>query len=227
MPELCTVAVVVPAGPGDRAWEGLLPRLPGFGQIVVSGVAGEDLRSGPGFAVVSGPAGRARQLNAGAAATVLPWLLFLHADSRPDSRLLSAIQRAPDGDYLGYCALRFYDGPPWMRLTELGTWLRSRLIGLPFGDQGMLMSRAVFDRLAGFDERVDIGEDHALVWAARHAGIPLKPLAAALATSARRYIEDGWWKVTRRHLRMTWTQANTWRRRTGEPRTEAVKRGAE
>ncbi|MDT8320801.1 MAG: glycosyl transferase family 2 [Xanthomonadales bacterium] len=212
MPDLSAVAVVIPAGPGDRAWEGLLPLLSGFGEVVLSGVAGDDLPPKSGTITVTGPAGRARQLNVGAAASALPWLLFLHADSRPDSSLAAGLRRAPDGDYLGYCTIRYYDGPPWMRLTEAGVWLRSRVFGLPFGDQGMLMSRAVFERLGGFDERIACGEDHALVWAARHAGLPLQPLAATLPTSARRYVEAGWWTVTRSHLAKTWAQARSWRR---------------
>lgn len=211
MPDLSAIAVVIPAGPGDRAWQGLLPLLSGFGEVVLSGVAGDNLQPNHGAITVAGPAGRARQLNAGTAASALPWLLFLHADSRPDASLAAALRRAPEGDYLGYCRLRYYDGPPWMRLTEAGVWLRSRVFGLPFGDQGMLMPRTVFERLGGFDERIACGEDHAMVWAARHAGLPLQPLAAALPTSARRYVEAGWWTVTRSHLAKTWAQARSWR----------------
>lgn len=211
MPDLSDIGVVVPVGPLERAWEGLLPLLPEFGEIVLSGVIGDDLRAPPGAVLVTSPAGRARQLNAGAAASTLPWLFFLHADSRPDRRLAAALRGAPDGDCIGYCRLRYYDGPWLMRLTEVGAWLRSRALGLPFGDQGMLMSRSVFERLGGFDERIGCGEDHALVWAARHAGLPVKPLAAALPTSARRYVEAGWWNVTRRHAALTWRQARAWR----------------
>ena len=209
---LSDIGVVIPVGPRERAWQGLLPLLPDFGEIVLSAVDGDDLRAPPGAVLVTGPAGRARQLNAGAAASTRPWLFFLHADSRPDRRLAAALRSAPDGDYIGYCRLRYYDGPGLMRLTEVGAWLRSRVLGLPFGDQGMLMSRPVFERLGGFDERVGAGEDHALVWAARHAGLPLQALAAPLPTSARRYIEAGWWAMTRRHMGMTWQQARTWRR---------------
>ena len=227
MPHPSAIAVVVPAGPGDRAWQGLLPLLANFGQVIVSGVAGEDLRPGPAVTAVTGPAGRARQLNAGAAAGTLPWLLFLHADSRPDHRLSAAIGRLPGGDFIAYGTLRYYDGPVGMRLTEAGAWLRSRLLGLPFGDQGLLMLRTVFERLGGFDEHVAAGEDHALVWAARHAGVPLRPLGAPVPTSARRYQEGGWWRVTRRHLAMTWRQARTWGRKAGPPGAGTLKRGSE
>jgi len=80
---------------------------------------------------------------------------------------------------------------------------------LPFGDQGLLMPRRVFEALGGFDETQPGGEDHALVWAARHAGVPLVALRAPMFTSARKYAQAGWWATTRLHLRLTCTQA--WR----------------
>lgn len=212
MPDLGAIAVVVPVGRGEQAWRELLPHLNPFGARVLSHTTGEDLGELEHCLTVATPAGRARQLNAGADATSLPWLLFLHADSRPDARLTAALVSAPERDYIGYCTLRYYDGPAWMRLNELGAWIRSRLFGLPFGDQGMFMSRTVFERLGGFDEQVAVGEDHALVWKARHAGIPVLPLGASLATSARRYRDKGWWNTTYAHLALTWSQASAWKR---------------
>jgi hypothetical protein len=72
-----------------------------------------------------------------------------------------------------------------------------------------LMPRTLFDALGGFDESEPAGEDHALVWAARRAGVPVTPLRAPIYTSARRYAQLGWWATTGRHLRLTCTQA--WR----------------
>jgi GT2 family glycosyltransferase len=119
-----------------------------------------------------------------------------------------------DAAAIGYFRLRFLaDGP---RLTFLNAWgahFRSRVFGLPFGDQGLLMPRRIFDALGGFDESVTAGEDHDLIWSARTRGIPLLPVDAPIFTSARKYAERGWWRTTREHLGMTRDQARRFSRR--------------
>jgi len=213
MPALDQLAVVVPVGPNDTAWHGLLPLLAGFkGSTEVLLSMTEHDTQNPAHAtsavcVIRGPAGRGQQLNAGAAATSQPWLWFLHADSRFDASALRAIERLGDAPALGYFDLHFHDGSKAMCVNAFGAWLRSRMLRLPFGDQGLLLPRAVFNQLGGFDERLSGGEDHALVWAARRAGVPLRPLHARVSTSARKYSEHGWWQTTAKHLRLTWSQA--------------------
>lgn len=229
------LAVVVPIGPGERAWQGLLAELaplPAAARVVLvatsaddlagaeaaatvpSAAAGENVASGGALraelVTIVAPRGRAAQQNAGAGAAARPWLWFLHADSRlaPTTlaALAAAMERAPDG--LGYFDLRFgSDGPPAVRLNALGVLIRSRLLGLPFGDQGFFLSARTFARLGGFDPTVPYGEDHALVWAARRAGVPLVAAGAPLYTSARKYAEHGWLRTTARHVRLTAAQA--------------------
>ena len=117
-----------------------------------------------------------------------------------------ADRRAPAG--LGYFDLRFAaDGPVAVHLNALGVRLRSRVLGLPFGDQGFFLPAATFARLGGFDPSLPHGEDHALVWAARRAGVPLVAAGAPLYTSARKYAEHGWLRTTVRHVRLTAVQA--------------------
>jgi len=212
-----SLAIVIPAGPGDEAWQGLLPQL---GQahaadivLVVPRGSPELLATLPAnVTVCSAPAGRARQLNAGAMATQADWLWFVHADSRVTAATLAALRRfvAADPDAIGYFDLRFLDdGPRLTWLNTIGANVRSRWLGLPFGDQGLLLPRRVFAALGGFDESEPDGEDHALVWAARRARVPLVALRAPIYTSARKYARGGWWETTRGHLRLTCMQA--WR----------------
>jgi len=94
-----------------------------------------------------------------------------------------------------------------MWINTIGAHVRSRWLRLPFGDQGLLMPRRVFEALGGFDERHRGGEDHALVWSARRLGVPLRPLRAPIFTSARKYAQLGWWGTTTMHLRLTGAQA--------------------
>jgi len=213
------LSVIIPVGPGELAWRDLLgdlAALPGSAEIILVAPEGESPAEfcpadhGLDLALrwLEAPRGRARQQNAGAAAARGEMLWFLHADSRVPADTIRAAQQAGAPGSLGYFDLRFHDDGPWLvRLNSVGARLRSRWLGLPFGDQGLLLHRRLFDALGGFDESLACGEDHALVWSARRAGVPLLPLCAPLYTSARRYREGGWLRTTLRHARLTVGQA--------------------
>ena len=215
-----SLAIVIPAGPGDRAWQTLLPQLAGAGArevvLVLAQCDNDPVDAAPSdVTLVTSPAGRARQLNAGVASTDADWLWFLHADSRIVPPTVDALRRFVEDDEtaIGYFDLRFLrDGPRVMFLNTLGAHVRSRLLGLPFGDQGFLMPRRVYDEIGGFNEDIGSGEDHAAVWAARSRGIPLRPLRAPLYTSARKYAQRGWSTTTLHHLRLTLEQARRFSR---------------
>jgi GT2 family glycosyltransferase len=155
--------------------------------------------------------GRARQLNEGARASVRPYLWFLHADSRFTPFTLQALQESLNEEpgALHYFDLAYSeeDRPALMRLNELGAWWRSRLLGLPFGDQGFCLSRDNFNKLGGFSESVEYGEDHLLVWRAKELGIPLRATGAPLLTSPRKYSERGWARTTLKHQLLSLKQA--------------------
>lgn len=210
------LSIVIPVGPGDTAWQGLLPELARVdaseialvfpGESPVDPLPLTDKR----LLLSIAPIGRASQQNAGAAATIAPWLWFLHADSRFAPETLPRLQAflARNEPVLGYFDLRFQDdGPRWTQLNALGARFRSRWLGLPFGDQGLLIPRRVFEALGGFDASVPSGEDHALVWRAKRSGIPVRPVGAPLVTSARKYAQQGWWRTTTHHLHLTCQQA--------------------
>lgn len=171
---------------------------------------------------VVSPPGRARQMNAGGQRARGEWLWFLHADSvlSPDvwPALRAFLQR--DEDAMGYFDLVFrHDGPRLAVLNAWGANLRSRLLGLPFGDQGLVLRRARWRALGGFDEAAAYGEDHLLVWAAHAAGLPLHRIPARLATSARKYQRHGWLATTLAHWRLTAVQAwPHWRQTRGKRR---------
>jgi GT2 family glycosyltransferase len=224
---LARLAVVVPVGPGDTLpppLRGQLAAFPRDAQVHVvcaETTQAESIQAllhaqpGPQWLCTAASHGRASQQNAGAAAAARDWLWFLHADARLTPDTLPALARFidDDADALGYFDLRFLDdGPALMRLNAFGARLRSRWLGLPFGDQGLVLRRATFARLGGFDIVLTSGEDHDLVWRARRAGVLLRAVGAPLYTSARKYAERGWWTTTARHLRDTWRQARRFSR---------------
>lgn len=199
------LSIVVPVGPGDRLADGLYRALdgrPANCALIVSAVA-EPARALPRDAVtLLGPAGRGRQLNAGAEAADAGWLWFLHADSLPEpdaiERTLAFIRSEPDA--IGYGWLQFQpDGPALTRLNALGANLRSRLFGLPYGDQGLCVSASSWQSLGGFREDLERGEDLDFVVRARASGMAVRPMGLRVATSARRYAERGWLRTSWQH----------------------------
>jgi Glycosyltransferase like family 2 len=214
---LSQLSIVLPVGPGDDAWPPLYAALSerAAAAELLPVFAEGDPRTVPACALRS-PRGRAQQQNAGARAARREWLWFVHADTRLTPETLPALreflQRGEPA--LGWFRLRFDAGDAgalrWkMRANAAGANWRARRLGLPFGDQGLLIPRLEFDRLEGFDTGLAYGEDHALVWRARRAGLPLREIDAALVTSARKYIAHGWLRTTLHHLRLTADQA--WR----------------
>ncbi len=107
-----------------------------------------------GARVVAAEAGRGRQLVAGAAAAGGAWLLFLHADTCPApgwDEEVGAFIAAPANKSRAAC-FRFAldDRAAAARLLERLVALRCRLFALPYGDQGLLIHRSLYEALGGF-----------------------------------------------------------------------------
>lgn len=225
---LSQLSIVLPVGSGDTAWPPLFAALQAQAPAaeLLPVFAEGDPQPAP-VGALRAPAGRARQQNAGAAAATRPWLWCVHADSRLSAETLPALRRflaAQDEDAgmqssgalargtlawgtLAWFKLSFEADAAGlsrrMRLNAGGANWRSRVLGLPFGDQGLLLRVRDFAALGGFDTTMPYGEDLALVWRARRAGMRLQGLDAALLTSARRYRQRGWLRTTLRHLWLT------------------------
>lgn len=220
-----SLSIVIPVGPAETAHLALLECLSGFPatrlcapfEVVLSGCGESTQKSvckpiqGRDCIHVSGPAGRAAQLNRGVAAASGRCLWLLHADSRPTpAAMVCAAEFAVTGDEsvragaLGWFPLSFgNDGPRLSQLNAVGANMRSLNLHLPFGDQAWLLSRDVFDALGGFDEQFGRGEDLDFIRRARRAGIRLRRQKAVISTSARRYREKGWLRTTLAHLWLT------------------------
>lgn len=154
-----------------------------------------------GVRIVAAPRGRAAQMNAGTRAVTGHWLLFLHADSRLPLRarraLLTAIADEPDLEaaVFGFAI----DLPPaWKRFIEVGQAVRQALYGLPYGDQGLLVRRPLFEAAGGFPD-TPLLEDVAVLRALRQR-TRVRTLPGVIITSGRRYRRDG---VVRTWLRNT------------------------
>ncbi|MDF0599931.1 TIGR04283 family arsenosugar biosynthesis glycosyltransferase [Psychromarinibacter sp. C21-152] len=151
-----------------------------------------------GAILVTGPAGRGGQLARGAAEAQAEWLLFLHADTQLGPgwapALLGHLRDHPDK--AGHFRLAFRADGSAARLVARWANFRARAFGLPYGDQGLLISRRLYDAVGGYPE-IPLMEDVAL---ARALGRRLVPLPATAWTSAERYERQGWLRRGTRNL---------------------------
>lgn len=137
--------------------------------------------------------GRGQQLGAGAEAAAGDWLLFLHADTRLDAGwvpvVLAFMADPANQARAGYFRLGLDDDSRAARVLERIVAWRSRHFGLPYGDQGLLISRALYDELGGY-KRQPLMEDVDIV--RRIGRRRLVPMAATAVTSAAKYRRDGY-----------------------------------
>ena len=166
--------------------------------IVADGGSGDEtptVARARGAIVVAAPRGRARQLNAGAAIATGEILLFVHADTRLPAAYgdhVHATLARPEV-VAGAFAFALDDDIPGRRWIEWGTNRRARERELPYGDQGLFLTRKQFDRAGGFPD-LPLLEDYVLVRRLRrHGRIGLAP--AAVVTSARRWRHRGFWQT--------------------------------
>lgn len=144
-----------------------------------------------GAEIVSGAAGRGGQMLKGAAATKGAWLLFLHADSQLAQGWSEKVWPfLIDPTSAGYGHLVFRDDTFLARVTAKGANLRSHIFALPYGDQSLLISRDLYDRVGGYPDQ-PLMED---VEMAKRLKPHLKAVGFEVTTSADRYKKAGYTK---------------------------------
>ncbi len=200
------LSVVIPT---LDAAEGLARSLPALGEglqaglireLVVSDGGSQDatlrIATEAGSEVVQGPAGRGGQLRRGAKAAGGEWFLFLHADTELPEGWAAMVQDRMAQGAPGYFLLGFDTGGVAATLVAGWANLRARYLGLPYGDQGLLVSRRDYDAAGGFPD-IPLMEDVAI---ARALAPRLHPMPGRVRTSAARYQRDGWVRRGARNL---------------------------
>jgi rSAM/selenodomain-associated transferase 2 len=167
--------------------------------IVVDGGSSDasvELALSLGAVVLAVQAGRGAQIQAGVAAAKFDWLLFLHADTVLSPGWPAAVGGLQPG-MAGYFRLRFNSHRRAARFLEYSVTYRCRWLGLPYGDQGLLIHRDLLTEIGGVPA-LPLMEDVAL--ARRLGRRRLKPLAATATTSAARYERDGFFRRPLKNL---------------------------
>ena len=161
-----------------------------------------------GVQVLHTSPGRGLQMARGARDLETPWVLFLHADvALPPGwgdRVTAALRTQGGRDQAWYFELAV-NGRGWaLRLLELIVGLRSHWQQLPFGDQGLLLSRALYQRVGGI-RPLPLMEDLDLVERLRPLA-RLRSLRLPLLVDGTRWRQQGVLKtsLTNLSLRRAW-----------------------
>jgi rSAM/selenodomain-associated transferase 2 len=208
------LSVIIPALNAERT----LPRtlsalLPGMIDgvvrevILVDGGSTDDtitIAEAAGVDIVRSERGRGQQLIIGADRARHSWMLFLHADTAlgdnwyEDARRF--IQSANTIDPKPRAAAFKFaldDVGVRPRLLEYAVWLRCAVLRLPYGDQGLLISKEHYRRIGGYRE-LPLMEDVDLI--RRLKAGELAFLESQALTSATRYQRDGYARRSFRNL---------------------------
>lgn len=162
---------------------------------------GASLAHDAGAEVITGPPGRGGQLARGAQVASGAWLLFLHADTHLPEAWVGAVctHMASSGDAAAF-RLQFRASGMMPRLVAGWANWRSGVFGLPYGDQGLLISRTLYHAVGGYPN-LPLMEDVAIARALRGQ---VRLLEEAALTDAGRYVRGGW---IRRGARNLWILA--------------------
>lgn len=199
------LTVIIPTLNAGQTLAAALASVAGVLEIIVADGGSDDetlaIAGSVGARIVTSAPGRGRQLDLGVNDATGDWLLFLHADTA-----LAAGWRRAAADHMGTPAssgraayFRFsLDDLSWQaRVLEAMVAIRCAIFRLPYGDQGLLISRRLFNDMGGF-RGLPLMEDVDLV--RRLGRRRLAPLSVAARTSADRWRRAGWARRSLRNL---------------------------
>ncbi len=169
-------------------------------ELVISDGGSDDatlaIADAAGAVLVSGPPSRGGQLLRGAELTSGSWILFLHADTHlPEGWSEAAAEHIRRSGDAAAFRLKFRAKGLAPRFVAAWANQRSR-IGLPYGDQGLLISRQLYDSIGGYSD-IPLMED---VDIARRFKGRLRLLGMTVTTDADRYLQEGWLRRGSRNL---------------------------
>jgi rSAM/selenodomain-associated transferase 2 len=146
-----------------------------------------------GARVITSKPGRGVQLSMGAKEAKGRWFMFLHADTilEPgwDYTVKAFATAEVSTSQAGYFKFKLDDTSTWARWLEKFVARRSNVLGLPYGDQGLLLSRYLYKNIGGF-RKIPLMEDIDIV--RRIGRRNLVALNGTAVTSADRYKKSGY-----------------------------------
>ncbi|MGH3671068.1 MAG: TIGR04283 family arsenosugar biosynthesis glycosyltransferase [Pseudonocardiaceae bacterium] len=197
-----SVSIVVPTLNEATRIEDCLRRLrrdfPGCELVVVDGGSTDEtaVLAARYARTIRSAAGRATQMNAGAAVTRGEILWFIHADCWVPADALTLLRQAvrDTGVVGGGLQLSFDQRSLGLDYLAASSNLRARRLNWIFGDQAMFVRREVFDAVGGFPD-LPLMEDLEMSRILRRRG-RLAVLPTTVTASARRLVDQGPWRMT-------------------------------
>ena len=173
--------------------------VPNVERIVVDGGSRDrtlEIARSCGAKVLSGPTGRARQMNSGAESAAGDLLLFLHADTRLPAGFADTVRctLTLPGIVAGAFEFHLDATSSGLRFIERVANWRSRFLQLPYGDQAIFVRSALFRELDGYRD-LPIMEDFEFIQRLKKKGRIFTAPHPAI-TSARRWEKLGTWNAT-------------------------------
>ena len=141
-----------------------------------------------GACIVEGPCGRGLQISKGVDKSRGDWILILHADTSLSPDWSVEFLQKIDKNFSYYFKLKFKSKSLFARILEYWVQIRSKFLGLPYGDQGLLIHRDLLDAVGGFPKN-RILED--VILAGKLKG-KIRSLDLLALTSAEKYHKNGW-----------------------------------
>ncbi|HAS53513.1 MAG TPA: glycosyl transferase [Nitrospiraceae bacterium] len=137
-------------------------------------------------------AGRARQMNVGSKKATHDVFLFLHADTWLPQQAFGLIGETMKGGRwdAGAFDLGIDTKRRIFKITEAYVALRTRITRIPFGDQGIFLTRSLFERLDG-DRDIPLMEDVDLMGRVKKSNGRVRIIPEKVSTSARRWEREG------------------------------------
>lgn len=201
-PETLHISIIIPALNEEHHLPGLLTRLKrheGLEVIVADGGSTDrtlEIASRFNARIIKALPGRGSQQNAGARAASHDILMFLHCDTKLPENFPATVCNVlnQDNTAAGSFRLKINAHEHVFRLVEWGANLRSRLFGLPYGDQALFMKKKLFDKAGGFPDQ-PLLEDLAIVRKLKQIG-KIRIAPESVVTSARRWRQKGVMRTT-------------------------------
>ncbi len=152
--------------------------------------------------VALGTSGRGVQLHRGSLLTHdADWFLFLHVDSELPPRWLALVQQhmTDHSNQAAYFGLKF-DSRQWQaRIVEKLVTLRCLMWALPYGDQGLLISRKLYDEVGGYSS-LPLFEDVAIIKTLGRKR--LRKLPANITSCADKFEQQGFFRRGLRNFKL-------------------------
>ncbi|MEE2946268.1 MAG: glycosyltransferase [Pseudomonadota bacterium] len=149
-----------------------------------------------GATFLQGDAIRGSQLRRGAEVAKGKWLLFLLPGTVLAPGWSKSVELHLKDNEPGYGRLSFVNGGFAGSLVSAWANIRSRLFGLPFGDQSLLVPASLYNQIGGHQD-LNSMEDVAIARALKGR---LRPLGYTAQVSAAHFKRDGWFRRGRRSL---------------------------